>query len=120
MTTQAARLALRLVGLATLPKSEQPSPRQVVDFIKLTVRCEVRGVRCIDTHPDGLSELAADYHLDHLELGTKYRTASGKPVEPSDLAAKFGLLTNLREVMKCRVVCSVCHTRHTHTVQRGN
>lgn len=88
--------------------SNAQAVRATLQAIKLQAGCAV----C------GFAANASALHFDHLDTATKYRTASGKAVNPADLVGRYSLATILAEVAKCRVLCANCHAVHTHTVQR--
>ena len=90
--------------------------RQVTDAIKMETGCTLRGMGCIDTHPDSGFIIPSMYEFDHIDPATKYTTRSGAKVNPSDLIKgnRYSLATVLAEVAKCRVVCVVCHRTRTN------
>ena len=90
-----------------MTKSRQ-SIRQALDTYKITKGC----AEC------GYKGHAAALQFDHIDPATKYRTASGKVVHPSDMVGRYSVETIIAEIAKCRVVCANCHAIHTHTVQR--
>lgn len=56
----------------------------------------------------------------HLDPATKYRTRSGRVVEPSDMASasgdgltRYAWATIVAEVNQCRVLCHNCHAIET-------
>lgn len=82
---------------------------QVVKF-KLESGCKICGY---NKHPGALQ-------FAHRDPATKYRTASGKPVEPSDMIkgqhrSRYGEQTIWNEISKCDVLCANCHAELTHS-----
>ena len=57
--------------------------------------------------------------FSHNKGETKYTTAKGKIVHPSDLASRgVSISTLLNEIDKCSILCANCHTYYTHEIER--
>jgi hypothetical protein len=88
--------------------------RRYYDMKKLERGCEMikeDGTVC------GYREHPSALQLDHIDPDTKYRSKSGKLVNPSNLISRSQATID-REFGLCRVLCANCHAIHTHTVQR--
>lgn len=84
--------------------------RAQINEYKLRKGCKICGYR---KHPQALQ-------LAHRDATTKYRTASGRVVEPSDMIkgknrSRYGEATVWQEVNKCDVLCANCHAELTHS-----
>jgi hypothetical protein len=94
----------------TLKKNTQTETykanRALMNAIKLASGCE----RC------GFNEFAPALSFDHLDPSTKYRTKTGRVVNPSCLAG-YPQSVVLAEIAKCRILCQNCHRIYTHTEQ---
>ena len=82
---------------------------QVMAF-KLAHGCKICGY---NKHPNALQ-------FAHRDPATKYRTSSGRPVEPSDMIkgktrSRYGVSTIWAEIAKCDVLCANCHAEATHS-----
>lgn len=81
---------------------------------KLSKGCEavdIEGNVCgYNTHPSALQ-------FDHIDPSTKYRTKSGRTMNPSEMV-KLKRSVLQAELEKCRVLCANCHMVYTHTIQR--
>ena len=79
---------------------------KVRDFskvLKVSVGCEI----C------GYSRHSFALQYDHTNHATKYRTKSGKIVEPSDLFYTCSISVFVAEVSKCVIRCANCHAEKT-------
>lgn len=88
--------------------------RMYIDNRKLERGCEMiksDGTIC------GYREHPSALQLDHIDPETKYRSKSGKLVNPGNLISRSQSIID-REFGLCRVLCANCHAVHTHTVQR--
>ena len=57
--------------------------------------------------------------FSHNKGETKYTTAKGAIVHPSDLVSRgVSIATLLNEIDKCSVLCANCHTYYTHEIER--
>ena len=57
--------------------------------------------------------------FSHNKGETKYTTAKGTIVHPSDLVSRgVSIATLLQEIDKCSVLCANCHTYYTHEIER--
>ena len=57
--------------------------------------------------------------FSHNKGETKYTTAKGTIVHPSDLVSRgVSIATLLSEIDKCSVLCANCHTYYTHEIER--
>jgi hypothetical protein len=57
--------------------------------------------------------------FSHNKGETKYTTAKGTIVHPSDLASRgVSIATLLNEIDKCSILCANCHTYYTHEIER--
>ena len=57
--------------------------------------------------------------FSHNKGETKYTTAKGTIVHPSDLASRgVSIATLLSEIDKCSILCANCHTYYTHEIER--
>lgn len=84
--------------------------RLLADRVKVSAGCAVCG---FDRNPRALE-------FDHINPATKYTTASGRVVHPSDMmSGRYSLGTVIAEMLKCRVICARCHAIHS-AEQRGN
>ena len=80
------------------------TPRQATKIIKSQNPCAL----C------NYSECISALQFHHLDESTKYRTKSGKALNPADLVASGRSLdTVLKEFTKCALVCSNCHAKIT-------
>jgi hypothetical protein len=81
--------------------------RRLVSELKLEKGCELCGYK----------QNAASLSFDHLNPSEKYRTASNRLINPSDLIKgknRYGLETVMSELAKCRILCSNCHMAQTY------
>jgi hypothetical protein len=79
------------------------TPRQFSKLLKVSLGCE----SC------GFSSSAFALQFDHTDHATKYRTKSGKIVEPSDLFRTCSVFVFVAEVAKCVIRCANCHAIKT-------
>ena len=57
--------------------------------------------------------------FSHNKGETKYTTAKGPIVHPSDLASRgVSIATLINEIDKCSILCANCHTYYTHEIER--
>lgn len=79
------------------------TPVELVALIKQSIGCEV----C------GYSTSNYALHLDHLNRSLKYRTKSGKVVEPSDLIRNCSISVCVRELANVQILCANHHAEKT-------
>lgn len=76
---------------------------------------------CEMVKPDGTvcgyNEHPFALQLDHIDPSTKYRSKSGKLVNPGNLISRSQAIIDA-EFDKCRILCANCHMVYTHTEQR--
>lgn len=72
--------------------------RELMNTWKTSRGCENCGW---NVHPAGLQ-------LDHIDPSTKYRTKSGKLLNPGEMRSMKQSVV-IAEMMKCRVLCACCH-----------
>ena len=72
-------------------------------FLKISIGCE----DC------GFASHAFALQFDHIDPATKYRTKSGKLVNPSDLFVTCSAWVFIAEVAKCVIRCANCHAIKT-------
>jgi hypothetical protein len=82
------------------------SPRQFARVLKIAIGCEVAS--CL-----GYPKNSFALQFDHISPATKYRTKSGKILEPSDLFYSCGIATFCAEIVKCVISCANCHAIKT-------
>ena len=72
---------------------------------------DLEGNACgYNIHPSALQ-------FDHIDPSTKYRTKSGRTMNPTEMA-RLKRAVLIVELEKCRVLCANCHMIYTHTIQR--
>ena len=80
------------------------TPRQATKKIKSENPCAL----C------NYSECISALQFHHLDESTKYKTKSGKTLNPADLVASGRSLdTVLNEFAKCAILCANCHAKIT-------
>lgn len=65
----------------------------------------------------GYNKNAAALSFDHIDPNTKYRTRTGKIMQPSDLFKdhkEYSMKVINDEIAKCRVLCANCHMEITY------
>ena len=76
---------------------------------------------CEMVKPDGTvcgyNEHPFALQLDHIDPSTKYRSKSGKLVNPGNLISRSQAIID-REFSLCRILCANCHMVYTYTEQR--
>jgi hypothetical protein len=83
--------------------SAKISPKDFSKILKSQVGCEI----C------GFSASAFALQYDHTNHAEKYRTKSGKIVEPSDLFRTCSVSVFVAEISKCVIRCANCHAIKT-------
>jgi len=84
--------------------------KRMISEYKTRLGCKICGY---DRHPQALQ-------FAHRDPATKYRTATGRVVEPSDMIkgkyrSRYGFETIWAEIAKCDVLCANCHAELTHS-----
>jgi hypothetical protein len=89
--------------LSCFMTSAKISPKDFSKILKSAIGCEI----C------GFSKSAFALQYDHTDHATKYRTKSGKIVEPSDLFRTCSVSVFIAEISKCVIRCANCHAIKT-------
>ena len=79
------------------------TPKQFSKVLKSVIGCE----NC------GFSKSAFALQYDHIDHATKYKTKSGKKINPSDLFYSCAVAVFVAEVAKCVIRCANCHAIKT-------
>ena len=79
------------------------TPKQFSKVLKSVIGCE----NC------GFSKSAFALQFDHIDHSTKYKTKSGKKINPSDLFYSCAVAVFVAEVAKCVIRCANCHAIKT-------
>jgi hypothetical protein len=79
------------------------TPRDFSKVLKSAIGCE----NC------GFSKSAFALQFDHIDHATKYKTKSGKKINPSDLFYSCAVAVFVAEVAKCVIRCANCHAIKT-------
>ena len=79
------------------------TPVELVALLKQSIGCEL----C------GYAKSNYALHLDHLDRTLKYRTKSGKVVEPSDLFRNCSIAVCVRELANVQILCANHHAEKT-------
>jgi hypothetical protein len=85
--------------------------------MKETIAREVRGLKSKGCSVCGYAKNYSALSFDHIDPSTKYRSRTGKVVQPSDMlevSKQYSDKTILAELAKCIVICANCHMEKTY------